>query len=270
MSTFKMGGINLSGAFTWNKLSYANSRGLKLAGLLHTGPDLGTVVIVCHGFTGSKEGGGKALTMSEELGRLGYAALLFDFCGCGESEGDFSDISLTGHIDAIKSSVDFCLGAGFTRVITTGRSFGGTAALCHVAIDERVAGVSAWAAPAEPARLFSGFLEKEGEDKHELVPLSGQDGTVFVNRNFFNDLDKYDVAGKTALIAPRPLQVVHGCDDNVVPVRNADIIFNAAGQPKAKHLIPGADHQFTGHHRQAWEAFFTWLEEYFPVKLLCD
>ncbi len=238
---------------------------MKLAGLLHTGPDLETIVIVCHGFVGSKEGGGKALTMSEELGRRGYAALLFDFCGCGESEGDFSNISLTSHIYDIKSTVDFCLEAGFTRVITSGRSFGGTAALCHGAIDNRVAGISVWAAPAEPTRLFEGFLEKAGENKHDLVPLAGHDGTVHVKRSFFHDLDRHDVAGNAALIAPRPLQVVHGSDDNVVPVRNADIIFNAAGRPKTKHLISGADHQFTGHYRQAWEAFFTWLEEYFPA-----
>ncbi|MFA4885356.1 MAG: alpha/beta hydrolase [Desulfotomaculaceae bacterium] len=260
-----MGGISLSALFACNKLTYPNSRGLKLAGLLFTGPDLGTVIIVCHGFTGSKEGGGKALSMSEELGRRGYAAMLFDFCGCGESEGDFSDISLTSHISDIKSTVDFCLQAGFNRVITTGRSFGGTAALCQGAIDNRVAGVSAWAALAKPTRLFAGFLEKAGEDKHDLVPLSGQDGTVYVKRSFFHDLYRHDVTGKAALIAPRPLQVVHGSDDNVVPVRNADIIFNAAREPKAMKIISGADHQFTGHYRQAWEAFFKWLEEYFPV-----
>ncbi len=255
----------MSGLSAWKKLSYPNSRGFKLAGLLHTGPDLETIVIVCHGFVGSKEGGGKALTMSEELGRRGYATLLFDFCGCGESEGDFHDISLTNHIGDIKSTVDFCLGAGFTRVITTGRSFGGTAALCHGAVDNRVAGVSTWAAPAEPVRLFSGFLEKAGEVKHDLLPLGGHDSAVYVKRSFFHDLVRYDVAENAALIAPRPLQVVHGSDDNVVPVRNAEIIFNTAGQPKAKHLITGADHQFTEHYRQAWGAFFKWLEEYFPV-----
>lgn len=255
----------MSGALAWKKLAYPNSRGLKLAGLLHTGPDLGTAVIVCHGFTGGKEGGGKALTMSEELGRLGYAALLFDFCGCGESEGDFSGISLTSHIDDLKSTVDFCLQAGFNRVITTGRSFGGTAALCHGAIDDRVAGVSAWAAPADPARLFSGFLEKAGADKGNLVPLAGQDGTVYVHRNFFIDLERYDVAGKAALIAPRPLQVVHGSDDMVVPVGNAETIFNAAGEPKTMNIISGADHQFTGHYRDAWKAFFNWLEATFPL-----
>jgi len=255
----------LSGSVTWNKLTYSNSMGLKLAALLHTRSDLKTAVIVCHGFTGSKEGGGKALTMSEELGKLGYAALLFDFCGCGESEGDFSDISLTRHIGDIKSSVDFCLEAGFKRVITTGRSFGGTAAVCHGAADERVAGVSAWAAPAEPVRLFSGFLEQAGEPNHKLVPLARQDGAIHVKRSFFQDLASYDVAENAALLAPRPLQVVHGSNDEVVPVRNADIIFKAAGQPKDMQIISGADHQFTGHYRQAWAAFFKWLKEHFPV-----
>ncbi len=259
------GGINLSKSFSWRRLTYLNNGGLRLAALLYTSPGLKTAVVVCHGFMGSKEGGGKAVTMSEELGKLGYAALLFDFCGCGESEGNFSDISLSRHIGDINSSVDFCLEAGFKRVITTGRSFGGTAAICHGAFDQRVAGVSSWAAPAEPARLFSGYLEQAGGQNQNLVPLARQDGAVHVKKSFFQDLAVYNIAKKAALLAPRPLQVVHGSNDQVVPRRNAEIIFNAAGQPKAMQIISGADHQFTGHYRQTWDALFKWLKEYFPV-----
>ncbi len=256
----------MSETFKWEKVSFVNCKGLKLAGLFCPGPELDTVVVVCHGFTGSKEGGGKAIAMAEKLGRRGYATFLFDFGGCGESEGDFADVSLTGHINDIKSSVDYCLGLGYQRVITMGRSFGGTAALCHGGVDQRVAGVSAWAAPANPARLFSGYLDRAQAQGiiNNLVPLSGDRGSVFIKKSFFADLNKHDVLKCASLIAPRPLLVVHGSNDAVVPAENAQAVFNAAGTPKNMRIIPGADHQFSAHYQETWTVIFDWLAKYFP------
>lgn len=203
--------------------------------------------------------------MAEKLGKRGCSTLLFDFSGCGESEGQFSDISLTGHINDVHCAVNLCFGAGFKSVITTGRSFGGTAVLCHGGLDQRVAGVSSWSAPADPGSHFSGYLKEACGSENKLVPLTGQGGTVFVKSSFFDDLSRHDVTGSASMISPRPLLVVHGEADNVVPLINAKNIYCAAGQPKSLKIIPGADHQYTGHCPEVWEAFFNWLEEYFPV-----
>ncbi len=205
------------------------------------------------------------MAMAEELGERGYSTLLFDFSGCGESEGSFADISLSGHINDVKCSVDFCLNLGCKPVITVGRSFGGTAVLCHSGFDQRVVGVSSWSAPADPGRLFSGYLKEASGVKNNLVPMSGQEGTVFVKMSFFDDLSKHDVTADASLISPRPLLVVHGEFDNVVPLQNAESIFKAAGEPKTIRFISGADHQFSGHYQEVWRTFFDWLEEYFPL-----
>jgi len=255
----------LLNSLKWKKLRYPNQKGLKLAGLLYSGPDFGTVVIVCHGFTGSKEGGGRAVTMAEELGRIGYAALLMDFSGCGESEGDFTAVSLSGHINDINSTVDFCFETGFNRVITVGRSFGGSAVLCQGGSDWRVAGVCSWAAPMDLTGVFSIFRQRAAEIEGNLVPLSGEAGTVYINKGFLTDLELHDVTGQVAMLAPRPLLVIHGSSDAVVPVENVHVIYKAAGEPKEIKIIPGADHQFTGRHREVWKALFQWLKENFPV-----
>lgn len=252
-------------SFNWTKIAYTNAKGLKLAGLLYNGPETDTVIVVCHGFTGKKEGSGKAVAMAEELGKRGYATLLFDFSGCGESEGKFSDLSLTGHIDDIKSSVDYCLELGFERVVTVGRSFGGSAALCHGGSDLRVAGVCTWAAPAELVKLFSVYDDPAVTNEGNLVPLSGEEGTAYLKKSFFSDLERHDVPAQAALIAPRPLLVIHGNNDEVVPPGNAQKIFNAASPPKKINYIPGADHRFTGQHEKVWQVFFNWLEEYLPL-----
>jgi len=250
--------------FSCEKTYFRNREGISLAGLLYdAGCD--TAIIVCHGFTGTKEGGGRAESMAVELAKRGYSTLLFDFAGCGESGGEFSGLTLTRHIADIASAVDFCLSRGCRRVITVGRSFGGAAAVCHGGKDGRVAGVCAWAAPARLGEIFSGFKSRAGKIEGDLVPLSGEGGTVYLHKNFFADLEKHDVPGAAALLSPRPLLVLHGDGDTVVPPENARILFRAAGEPKELKIIPGADHQFRGRHEEAWETLFGWLRKHFPV-----
>jgi len=253
--------------FVWNKVKYSNKIGLNLSGILYANQFAGTVVVVCHGFTGSKEGGGRAVAMAEELGLRGYATLLFDFSGCGDSEGDFADVTLTRHIGDAKCSVDYCRELGFSRVITVGRSFGGTAVICLGRAGGAVAGVCTWSAPGTLREIFTRLrVQAIGEDI-DMIRLSEEDNALRIKKSFITDLDRYDVFSRAALIAPSPLLVIHGGDDQVVPVENARSIYNAAGEPKRMQIIPEADHQFTGRHLKVWEVFFEWLEKNFPVVL---
>lgn len=244
------------------KHTFYNGRGQKLAALFY--PAAGsTLLVVCHGFTGTKEGRGRAVDMAQRAAGLGYPTFLFDFAGCGESEGDFTGVSLSGHIEDLKHALDYCEAAGYRRAITVGRSFGGTTVLCQAAIDERVAGVCTWAAPADPYRLFSGLKGKPRDNG--LVPLHGDAGTVYVKESFFSDLAAYDVPARAAAVSPRPLLVIHGSADAVVPPDDALAVYSRAGQPKELFIVPGADHQFTEHYLQVWEAMFSWLQKHFPV-----
>ncbi|MCL6638107.1 MAG: alpha/beta hydrolase [Firmicutes bacterium] len=251
-------------AAQFEKIRFMSPAGHLLAGLLaETGRN--TLIIICHGFTGGKEGGGRAVAMAEALAGMGYSTLLFDFTGSGESEGDFAGTSLTRHVADITAAVDFGLNRGFEQVVTVGRSFGGAAVVCHGALDRRVGGVCAWAAPARLEEVFSAFADRSRTVSGDLIPLSGERGTVYLHRDFFSDLARHDVPAAAAALSPRPLLVLHGSDDTVVPLENARLLYSAAGEPKAIHIVPGADHQFTGRHEEAWEALFNWLKKHFPL-----
>ncbi len=242
---------------------FKNKRGQRLAGLLFPGTRENLpVVIVCHGFTGSKEGQGKAVEMAGLLEQNGFACLLFDFAGCGESEGSFQDLTLSGHIDDLTCAVDFCLEKGLGPVVTLGRSFGGTTAVCQAAMDSRVRAVCTWAAPARLEDLFLGLTDQDlPEDENAPVTLAGNEGIVELKKRFFTDLQTYDVARCASFISPRPLLVVQGTGDQVVPPSDAAIIFDAAGHPKELALVDGADHSFSAHHAQVWEILLNWLKK---------
>ncbi len=237
----------------WQRINFMNSYGLTLVGLLHS-PDTtkGPVIIVCHGFVGSKEGGGMAISMGEELGQRGFNVLLFDFSGIGESKGLFEHTTLSDQIDDLKCAVDWCVAAGLGPVFTTGRSFGGTTAICHASNDLRVEGVCTWAAPARLKVLFNNYAEK-------LVDAE-KEGSIYKSKTFFDDRDCFDVPAMASHIAPRPLLIIHGEKDEVVDPVDARLIYESSGQPKELVYIPGADHRFIGHHRKVWDTFFAWLE----------
>lgn len=249
-----------------NNVHFKNKRGESLAGLFYQGAGKRPrpAVVVCHGFTGSKEGKGTSLEMAKFLSQSGFSALLFDFAGCGQSEGRFEDLSLSGQIGDLKGAVDFCLDSGCGPVITMGRSFGGTTALCHAASDGRIAGVCTWAAPASLVDLFMGFTDEDlPDDEGQLVTIAGAEGIIQLKKSFFTDLSRHDVLRCASLISPRPLLVIHGTADDVVPPGEAESIQSASGEPRELRLVEGADHQFSAHQRKVWDITLQWLKKHF-------
>lgn len=244
------------------KVSFLNKKKQKLAGLLSSLPPASNpiLVIVCHGFTGSKEGGGKAVEMARFLAGSGISTLLFDFAGSGESEGSFEDISLGGHMEDLSSAVDFCSEKGYTDIITLGRSFGGSTAICQAPSDTRIKGVCTWAAPASLMDLFLGFTDEDlPGDESELISLAGDEGLIFLKKSFFTDLSRHSVPHCASLLSPRPLLVVQGTHDSVVSQEDARLIYHSAGEPRDLRLLEGADHQFSSHYGEVWEIFSEWV-----------
>lgn len=260
-----------------------NRRNLKLAGLLQTvvtegegldclgKPDYRPgrqsaalpppLVVVCHGFTGSKEGGGGAIAMAEELARRGFATLLFDFTGSGESEGVWEEITLSRQIDDLGAAVDWARAKGYRQILLNGRSFGGTTALAYAASDRHIAAVCTWAAVARPLPFFIGHCREkpclEGPAATRIT-LVNDSGSVCLQRRFFQDLKQYRLSECAARIAPRPLLLIHGTADKDVPVTGAQLLFDSAGEPKKLVLVQDGDHRFSKHRLQVWDHFFSW------------
>ena len=223
------------------------------------------LVIVCHGFTGSKTADGRLLVAAaRDLAAHGIAALRFDFFGSGDSEGEFSEMSLATEIEDVKQVVVWAKEAhGATaRLGLLGHSLGGAVALC--AADElrdpairawvgwcTVPGFAAWQQSSVGAAAVAGMLDLEN-------PLR-------VGPQFFTDRPARDVpAAFCALRDVARLQVQGDRDREGFLAGFREIFSESVGGTKRHIVIQGADHCFTRQsHRQAAIAATTaWFQEH--------
>lgn len=245
----------------WHDFQISNLNNLRLAALLHSGARNDKIVVVCHGFTGSKEGGGRALQMGEQLATLGFDTLLFDFAGCGASEGSWSDLTLSGQSADLGAVIAWCRKKGYNKIVLNGRSFGGSTVINYCAGDEKISALCTWAAVARPAKLFAGFIEEStAGEADDFMRISGEHETLFLKKRFFHDLESHDILRDAGAISPSSFLIVHGSEDEAVPVAEGELLYAAAGEPKKLAVVEGADHRFSHHVEQVWELFFSWLE----------
>jgi pimeloyl-ACP methyl ester carboxylesterase len=68
-----------------------------------------------------------------------------------------------------------------------------------------------------------------------------------------------DGAQNVAQLAPRPLLLIHGNADMVLPDESSRMIFERAGEPKTLKIFPGADHGLTQVGDEVFALVRQWL-----------
>jgi putative redox protein len=242
------------------------SDGLRLASHYARPPGFARVpgLVLCHGFPQGPRGGQSAAStypeLAERLAReTGWAVLTFNFRGTGMSEGDFS---LDGWMDDMRAAVDLLSERDDVGgVWLAGSSAGGSLAICMAAEDERVRGVATLAAPAtfsdwaaNPNRLLEYARDIGIIRRHDFPP----DPSAWGRR--FSDLSPLAGAAK---LAPRPLLLIHGDHDEVVPLSDARALYEAAFETCDLRVVAGAGHRLR-HDPRAVALLIGWLARQSP------
>jgi putative redox protein len=221
-------------------------------------------VILCHGFPiGPLDARQSALTFPQLLDRiaseLGWVGLTFTFRGCGTSEGDFS---MQGWVDDLRAAIDHMeKEANPNGIWLIGTNTGGALALCVAADDPRVKGCALlgpradfddWA--AQPRR----FLEHARE-----IGAIRRPGFPSSFDEWSRELRRFRPIDAARRFAPRPLLVMHGEDDESVPVADSRVLAEAHGSAETR-IIAGAGHRLR-HDPRAVAVLFGWLDRQRPA-----
>ncbi len=217
------------------------------------------ILCICHGLPSgipnpADDGGYPAL--ANEFCDAGFATLIFNFRGCGASEGNLDILDWNRDLGAAISFLHSLEFADKTRTIVMGFSAGAAVAVCVAASDKRINAVVSAACPArfsfvptDPQELIRRFRSIG------LIRDPGFPDSPDKWADHFRQVSPIDCIGR---LHPRPVLILHGDADDLVPVEQAKQLYGAAQEPKELALIPGAGHRLRT-SKAAMDRAMTWL-----------
>lgn len=218
-------------------ISFTAADGVRLAGWwLDQPPRPHDVVVICaHGHRGGKA---DLLGIGPGLWRAGHSVLLFDFRGCGAS-GDGPQ-SLAHHEQRdLAAAIDVVAARRpGARIAVVGFSMGASTAILTAATDNRVDLLVLDSPFATMSEVVASAYRRHRLPPRMLLPIAD-----LVTRArygyWFGQVRPVDVI---AALAPRPILLLHGEADRIIPVEHARALAAAAGPGLDLVTFAGADH----------------------------
>lgn len=231
------------------------NNGEKIFGILHRPVVDNPVpaVIICSGFAGNKCGKFRVfVTLGKELAKHGIAVFRFDYRGSGDSDGEFTDLTLEGEI----SDTEVCLNflsqdpkIDPSRIGMLGKSLGGVIAILSACRFSHIKSLALWA----PV-----FKSKPWQQLWETFQLNGKLNPIeeelfknlpahFPNLEFLKEFFALDLEKHLEVLKDIPLLHIHGNNDQVVTIEHAKDFENARNGMQNSLFIklPKSDHHFS-------------------------
>lgn len=200
-----------------------------------------------------------ATRISLALAAQGIAVLRFDFTGLGSADEEANPDRLADPDDLVAAAA-WLRTRGMPAKVLIGHGLGGAAALVAASRIPEVVAVATIAAPAEPERM-----------KGLRRTASGAAEAHLGERPFAVGERMLAQTGEEPLLEAvrqlgKPLLLLHGPFDEVVPVDDARKIFVAARHPRSFVSLDTADHLLSRNEDVAWVAHLlsAWVGRYLP------
>jgi putative redox protein len=234
--------------------------GLTLEAELVIPSDARALVVLCHGIPSGgpppPDDPGYA-GFAHRVAEAGAGAVWFNFRGCRTSPGDFSAAGWAQDLATVLDALAADAEAAPLPLVVVGSSMGGATAIAVAARRRDVAAVATLAAPATVAEITADpttFLHRARNAGVIRDPAFPPDEGAWAG-----EFDALAAAAHVSAIAPRPLLLVHGDADEVVPYADAEALFALAGEPKELVRVEHGGHQLRRDPR-AVDALLDWLE----------
>ena len=202
-------------------------------------------IVILHGAGSRKEN-------HADFGRLcagsGWAALAYDQRGHGDADDEMSPQAITdvGRMATLLASRDE-IDDG--RICVRGSSMGGFLAIHAAAVSDRIAGVIA-ICPAGEEHLLRSL------DADELECRASERARA----DLAAWLSEHDVREAVAMLAGRPLILIHARGDERIPYEFSEELHRRATEPKKLVVLPGGHHRSIQHDAELQATALRWLE----------
>lgn len=233
-------------------------KGQQLVGMLHLPEGRARVptALLLHGFAGTKsESHRMFVKLSRALVNHGIGSLRFDYRGCGDSAGNFEDLTIRSQVLDAGEALKYVLRhkrVNSRRLALVGLSLGGAIA-AHVVAREpsRFKTLALWAPVAEGGDILDEFSTPDAVASLVQTGITEHWGNL-VGVEFIRQFAEMKPLREVAK-SKCPVLIIHGDDDQTVPVAHADLYERALQPGKRtvkKVILAGADHTFS---KLVWE-----------------
>lgn len=213
-----------------------NEQGERLDYTYHEGND-NRIVVIGHGVTGNKDRPA-LIALAEGLTDAGISALRFSFSGNGESEGAFADSTITKEVTDLGSIIDIL---NDYKICYVGHSMGGAVGVLRAASDERI----------EVLVSLAGMVHTKAFADREFGDVTPDKGFMWdepncpLSQTYMDDMATIDSVAKQTSKFAVPWLLVHGSEDDIVPIQDSIDVLQFANEPTELLELPGADHVFS-------------------------
>lgn len=231
------------------KIEFYNKKNQKIIGLLSFPKEKNpSIIIIIHGFKGTKEYYPFVNNSIKFLTDAGIAVLRIDCRGSGESDLEFKDMTIKSESEDVLTAIDYVktLDVDSKRIGLIGISLGATAILKVVAQKSEVKTLVFWG----PAWIFNGekyfdTLQNRKTIKEEGVFYVKQKFTgknLIAGKELFEEFIVFDIRPSMKIVK-KPVLILRGSKDEVVGIekdKEAIRLLNAEYK-----IIEKGDHNFT-------------------------
>jgi pimeloyl-ACP methyl ester carboxylesterase len=189
-----------------------------------------SVVILLHGFLSSKE---DMFSVAEALQKAGIDSLAIDYNGHGESEGEFSNYTVSAAVDDCKAAIEYALSNGYSSVGIFGFSIGGFVALNVAKSIPRKIKALVLGSPVSDFTALFGRADLQDWKSTGMLRSPNMGLNIHLDYKFFEDGTALNGYGKFSKIEI-PSLILHGTKDEVVPPQQSEELAKTL---KNAHLL---------------------------------
>ena len=212
------------------------------------------IVVIGHGVTGNKDRPA-LIALAEGLADAGISALRFSFSGNGESEGAFTDSTITKEVADLGSVIDALDGY---NVCYVGHSMGGAVGVLRAAADARIQALVSLAGMVHT----KAFAEREFGDAIPDEGFMWDEPDCPLSQAYVDDMAAIDSVARNASKFAVPWLLVHGTEDDIVPPEDSHDILQYANEETELLELPGVDHVFSEDSTTVMvEKVVTWIDQ---------
>ena len=212
------------------------------------------IVVIGHGVTGNKNRPA-LVALAEGLAAAGISVLRFSFSGNGDSEGAFTDSTVTKEVADLGSIIDTLDGY---NVCYVGHSMGGAAGVLRAATDARI----------QLLVSLAGMVHTKAFAQREFGDATPDEGFMWdepdcpLSQAYMDDMATIDSVARNASKFAVPWLLVHGTEDDIVPIEDSHDILQYANEETELLELPGVDHVFSGDATAVMvEKVVTWIRQ---------